>query len=103
MKELKSSCSVSCGTGMQTITTITCSNQKSNGECAYAPKYETREEECTVEGKEICPGKYGPWSEWSKCSKSCTTGSEKAIKSRTRNCIGDKCEDDCFGGTIGKY
>ena len=101
MKEIRSSCSVSCGKGNQTITTITCSDQKINGECAYAPKYETREEECIV--NRPCPGKYGAWSEWSPCSKSCTTVSEEAIKSRTRNCIGEKCEDDCFGGTIGKY
>ena len=84
------------------ITTITCSNQLQNGECAYTPEIETREVNCTVEGKEECPGRYGQWSEWSKCSKSCTTGKDKAMKSRTRSCFGKNCEDDCFGGTIGK-
>ena len=98
-KEISSSCSVACGTGTRTITTITCSNQLKNGECAYTPEYNVMEVECT---EEECPGKYGQWLEWSPCTKSCTTGKEKAMKTRTRSCIGKKCEDDCNGGTIGK-
>ena len=98
-KEISSSCSVACGTGTRTITTITCSNQLRNGECAYTPEYSVMEVECT---EEECPGKYGQWLEWSPCTKSCTTGKEKAMKTRTRSCIGKKCEDDCNGGTIGK-
>ena len=89
----QSHCSVKCGTGKRVVSRIFC--PKSNdGSMNCDTNINWSEEDCDTGIS--CPNQvnYGPWSEWSKCSKSCIKSlTEESYQSRSRTCDppGPKC------------
>ena len=90
--------------GTQTVTVETCTKQNNinvtGSECAdYEKKF------FTVPCKNLaaCPGnnKYGKWSDWGPCTRTCLTGDEIATKTRERSCEGRQCAGTCHNGRTG--
>ena len=82
-----SHCSVQCGPGVKTVTTVTCV-QSSIGDTKC--KSNIDKEDCN-EGD--CPTGMSVWSEWSKCSKDCISSvTEQSLKTRSRTCDPSPCE-----------
>ena len=78
-------CSVPCGIGVKTLITMTCKRTCFPDCC----KRKVEEVECQIAE---CRNVYGPWTEWSECSKPCVSSlEERSIKTRTRFCSG--CDD----------
>ena len=82
-------CSVPCGTGIQTNMSLLCQKMKIDGQIKNVceDKFSYKEMPCNLGP---CPAEYGPWSDWSDCSKPCLkTSNETSHKTRSRNCLTD--------------
>ena len=100
LKEVFGNCSVECGTGTRIVTKIVCKFNPEKPESIEKPQCTNSKEEkpCQLEP---CPViyKYGFWSEWNECSKTCKKGlDDKAYQIRTRTCT----PANCNFGNIGK-
>ena len=83
--KIETKCSLPCGPGVKTEITMTCLRGCFPDCCQRIVK----ELPCEIAK---CRNAYGPWSEWSECSKSCISNiGDRSIKSRIRNCL--ECED----------
>ena len=83
-------CSVSCGNGTQ-VRTRTCKGPFYGGQ--NCPQDEPGEETIACTGtSEFCQScTFGPWSDWSNCSKNCGLG---GTKKRSRIIKGPECPGD---------
>ena len=82
-------CSVPCGTGIQTNMSLLCQKMKIDGQIKNVceDKFSYKEMPCNLGP---CLAEYGPWSDWSDCSKPCLkTSNETSHKTRSRNCLTD--------------
>ena len=83
----ESECSVNCGVGKKTITSVT---YKSSSECTKGdcqPKIEKDVVECDTGIKCDPTYVYGEWGEWTTCSLPCIKHvDERSTKTRLRNC-----------------
>ena len=87
--ETEIQCSVPCGEGVKTKITMTCQRT------CFPDCCQRKVEEIPCEITR-CENTFGPWSEWSECSKACISNiGERSIKSRIRVCI--ECNEDVNG------
>lgn len=92
----KSQCSLDCGNpgeGFVTITKMICEENNNGTEYICDPKVITETQPC--ENLTPCPSeyKYGQWSCWSDCSKSCINSlSDTSYRTRIRTCNQDCTE-----------
>ena len=88
--EFGSNCSVPCGPGVKTITTLSCKRRcPLNSKCCQRI---VKEINCLISK---CKNVYSSWSSWSECTKPCISDvNEKFFKTRSRTCLGCKGEID---------
>ena len=80
-----------CGEGVKAKITMTCKKECFPDCC----RREVIESPCEIKK---CKNSFGPWSDWSECTKPCILNiKERSIKSRSRICY------DCSGNDNGKY
>lgn len=85
-----SNCSVNCGSGTRLITYMECqvfmdSRNEKRFSCGETIK--TQSEECH---NEPCTAKYGDWTSWTPCSRSCLKSvNETSARKRVRGCLSD--------------
>ena len=85
----ETNCSVSCGEGVKANITMTCKRACFPDCC----RRELIESPCEIAK---CKNSFGPWSDWSECTKPCISNiEERSIKSRSRVC------HDCTGNNNG--
>lgn len=90
--ESETKCSVPCGEGVKTKITMTCQRT------CFPDCCQRKVEEIPCEIAK-CKNSFGPWSDWSECSKPCISNiGERSIKSRSRVCI--DCNEDVNGISI---
>ena len=86
----ESECSVKCGPGIKTVTTVTCVKENENTDTKCETRIEKKE--CTDQPE--CPVEMSLWSEWSECSLKCVSDiTQQSVKTRSRTCIPSPCKD----------
>ena len=83
-----SQCSVECGSGIRLKTSVVCRDKVTgDDEIENVCENELITEEIPCH-KDPCKASFGPWNEWTLCSKTCLKNpNETSFKSRTRTCF----------------
>ena len=93
-------CSVKCGSGIRLQTSVICEDKLTDdNELKTVCGSEIITEKISCQ-KDPCKASFGPWNEWTECSKTCLkTSNETSFKSRIRTCYSND-EKECSVGSM---